>query len=304
VADRRQAPVSTVQEAPERLLLQLDWRVLRRLDGLLQGDYRTLLYGAGIDFTDLRDYQVGDDVRHIEWNVTARLNSPLVRQYTEDRELTAWFLLDRSPSMGFGPLDRPKGLVLVEFVTAMARLLTRGGNRVGAILYNNGIEQMIEARTGRKQVLRIARDLLRPPRMSGALTDLAGLLDRASRTIPRRSLVFMVSDFISEPGWERSLHLLSRRHEVVAIQLWDPREVELPNAGVLAFEDAETGEQLMVDTSDPVFRQRFSETVAKRAAHLRASTERVGVDLFPLSTEEDLTRALVRMSELRKRRFR
>ena len=131
---------------PEQVLQRLDWRVIRRLDGLLQGDYRTLFYGPGVDFADLREYEPGDDVRHIDWNVTARMDTPYVRQYVADRELTAWLLLDRSPSMGFGASDRPKEDVLTEFVATIARLLTRGGNRVGAVLYDNAVEQIIEPR--------------------------------------------------------------------------------------------------------------------------------------------------------------
>ena len=126
-------------ETPERLLSRLEWQVIRRLDGVLQGDYRTLFRGVGTDFRDLREYEPGDDIRHIDWNVTARLDAPFVREYSEDRELTAWLLLDRSPSMGFGPIERQKELVLRELATIFARLLTRGGNSVGAVLFDNEI---------------------------------------------------------------------------------------------------------------------------------------------------------------------
>lgn len=292
----------TTSPTPERILRRLDWQVIHRLDGLLQGDYRTLFYGVGIDFADLRDYQPQDDIRHIDWNVTARMNSPFVRQYVEDRELTAWFLLDRSPSMQFGLTERPKSLVLNEFVTTLSRLLTRSGNRVGAILYNNHVEQTIAPCTGRNQVLRLSHELLKPAANTGATTDLTGLIHAGLNSIKRRSLVFIVSDFMSDPGWERPLSLLSRRHELIAVRLLDPREIELPDAGVIVMEDAETGEQLFVDTSDPVFRHRFSEVTAAREATLRTSLKRAGVDLYTLSTEEDLAGALVRMAQLRKKR--
>jgi uncharacterized protein (DUF58 family) len=289
---------------PDQILQRLDWRVVRRLDGLLQGDYRTFFYGAGVDFADLREYDPGDDIRHIDWNVTARMDAPYVRQYTADRELTAWLLLDRSASMSFGPQERPKELVLTEFVATLARLLTRGGNRIGAIFYNNTVERIIEPRGGRNQVLRIARDLLRPPPDTGTATDLSGLLSVGLNTIKRRSLVFVISDFISEPGWERSLALLHQRHEVVAVRLWDPREVELPDAGVIVMQDAETGAQLFVDTSDARFRRRFQEAATAREERLQASVRRAGVDLYQISTEEDLVRAFVRMIEQRKRHQR
>ena len=290
---------------PERLLHQLEWRVIRRLDGLLQGDYRTLFYGTGTDFADLREYEPRDDIRHIDWNVTARMNSPYVRQYVEDRDITAWFLLDLSPSMGFGPAERPKELVLTDFVATLARLLTRSGNRIGAILYNNRIERTIPPRSGRNQVLRLMRDLLRESSApTGATTDLNELLNAGLNTLKRRSLVFVISDFISETGWERPLALLKRRHELIAIRLYDPRETELPNAGMIVIEDAETGEQLMVDTSNPIFRRRFQEASQRREATLKENTRRVGVDLFAISTEEDLVSAIVRMAALRKKRRR
>ena len=295
---------TNVQPTPERVLQRLDWTVIRRLDGLLQGDYRTLFYGVGVDFADLREYQPEDDIRHIDWNVTARMNTPFVRQYVEDRELTAWFLLDRSPSMSFGPLERPKELVLTEFVATLARLLTRNGNRVGAILYNNAVERTIKPRGGRNQVLHLAHFLLQPPANLGTATNLNGLIQAGLSSIKRRSLIFLISDFISEPGWERPLTLLSRRHELVAIRLWDPREIELPDAGVIVMQDAETGEQLFVDTGDPVFRRRFGEAAAAREERLKEHVNRAGVDLYAISTEEDLVGALVRMAELRKRRRR
>jgi uncharacterized protein (DUF58 family) len=288
---------------PEQLLHRLEWHVVRRLDGILQGTYRTVFRGAGLDFLDLREYEPGDDVRHIDWNVTARMDTPFVRQYAEDRELTAWLLLDRSRSMGFGPIDRPKELVLCELATTFARLLTRGGNRVGAILFDNELEETLPPRSSRDQVLALTRSLLRPPpENDGAVTDLARLLETANRTIRRRSLVVLVSDFITGPGWERPLSRLSERHEVVAIRLVDPREYELPDAGLIVVEDAETGEQLMVDSSDDEFRRRLRAAGEHREAELRAATLRVGVDISEVSTADDLVTAIVRIVESRKRR--
>jgi uncharacterized protein (DUF58 family) len=289
---------------PEQLLHRLEWQVVRRLDGLLQGSYRTAFRGFGTDFLDLREYEPGDDVRHIDWNVTARMDTPFVRQYAEDRDLTAWLLLDRSPSMGFGPIDRPKELVLCEIATTFARLMTRGGNRVGAILFDNEIEATMPPRSSRNQVLALARNLLRPARVNGAITDLAGLLAMANGTIRRRSLVIVITDFITGPGWERPLLRLTERHEVVAIRLLDPREYELPDAGVIVVEDAETGEQLVVDSSDTEFRHRLREAGEQREVDLREATLRAGVDIYEVSTADDLARALARIVEARKRRFR
>jgi uncharacterized protein (DUF58 family) len=195
--------------------------------------------------------------------------------------------------------------VLTEYVATLARLLVRSGNRVGAILYNRRVEQTIPPRGSRNQVLRIMRAILNQPSEAGGVTtDLSKLLDAALNTFKRRSLVFVISDFISEPGWERPLSLLNRRHELIGIRLWDPREVELPNAGMIVVEDAETGEQLLVDTGHPQFRRRFQEAADRREAELKTTLKRAGVDLFGISTEEDLVGAIVRMASLRKRRRR
>jgi uncharacterized protein (DUF58 family) len=290
--------------APERLLQRLDWQVIRRLDGLLQGDYRTLFRGQGVDFADLREYAYGDDVRAIDWNVTARMDTPYVREYLEDREITAWFLLDLSPSVDFGTADRDrrKRAVLIDFVATLARLLTRHGNRVGAVVYGRRVERTIPARGGRIQVLRLINDLLAQPRFTSApTTDLTTLLEAGQHAIKGRSLVFIVSDFISVPGWERPLGVLTRRHEVLAVRLVDPRELALPDVGPLLLEDAETGEQLYVDTGDPAFRRRFREAAERREVTLSTAFRRSGVDAVSLSTDEDLVRAIVRMAARRRR---
>jgi len=289
---------------PDRVLRRLEWHVIRRLDGRLQGDYRTLIRGQGTDFRDLREYEPGDDVRHVDWNVSARMDALYVREYTEDRELSAWLLLDRSPSMGFGPVDRTKERLLCDFTTTIARLLIRNGNRVGALVDDNQVLRTIPPRQGRDQVLLLLRDLLGPAEPTGTVTDLSRLLERASRVIKRRSLIVLVSDFISEPGWERPLARLNERHEVVAVRLFDPREYDLPDAGLIAVQDAETGEQLMVDSSDPEFRRRLRRAGEERAIAVRDSARQAGVDLHVISTDDDLVEAFVRIVESRKRHRR
>ncbi len=290
---------------PERILQRLDWHVIRRLDGLVQGDYRTLFYGHGLDFADLREYQPEDDIRYIDWNVTARMDTPYVRQYVEDREITAWFLLDLSPSMDFGMRESQKRSVLIDIVTTLARLLTRQGNRVGAVFYGNKVERLIPAHGGRLQVLRLIDELLKQPQLPKApFTDLSPLLEAGVYAVKRRALIFIVSDFISAPGWERPLRLLGQRHETLAIRLWDPRELELPDVGPLIMEDAETGEQLYVDTRDKGFRQRFAAAAQQREATLNETFKRAGIGVLPLSTEEDLLRALVRFANRRRRQRR
>lgn len=288
---------------PERLLQRLDWTVIRRLDGVLQGEYRSLFTGAGLDLAEIREYTAEDDIRYMDWNVTARMGTPYVRQYHEDREINAWFLLDLSPSVDFGTVNALKRDYLIEFVGVMARLLTRHGNRVGAIFYGSHIDKVIPAAGGKLQVLRIINDLQKEPKLRRApFTSLSTLLNAANNFVRRRSLVFIVSDFISEPGWETPLRLLTQRHEVLAVRLWDPREVDLPDIGMVVIEDAETGEQLFVDTHDKKFRERFHQAAQKREREISTAFKRAGVDALPLSTEDDLVKAILRFANLRKER--
>lgn len=304
---------------PEQLLRRIEWTVIRRLDGLLQGDYRTLLRGFGIDLADLREYQAHDDVRYIDWNVTARLQTPYVREFLEDREVTAWFLLDLSGSVNFGSGEVRKRELSAAFTAVLARLLTRHGNRVGALFYQGAGSlacDVIPARAGRRQVLHLLDRILHTRDSGNAAvpkkpqanapasmeTNLAVLLAQAQTVMKRRSVVFIVSDFISTPGWERAVSLLARRHEVIAVRLYDPLELELPDLGFVMMQDAETGEQLFVDTHERGFRKRFAEAAARREATLRQALSEAGIDCLELSTDNRLDEALLRFIQLRKRR--
>jgi uncharacterized protein (DUF58 family) len=286
---------------PEAVLRRLEWTVLRRLDGLLHGDYRTLFRGHGLDLAELREYQPGDDVRHIDWNVTARLDTPYRREYHEERDITAWFLVDLSRSIDFGASVEKRAIV-TGFVAVLARLLMRHGNRVGALVYGNRIETMIPARAGRRHVLHLLHRLTRRAEGASQATRLAELLAGAGHVLKRRSLVFVVSDFISEPGWEKPLAELARRHELVAVRVTDPLESELPDFGIVALQDPETGEQLCIDTHERGFRQRYAALAASRAAAMRAAFAKARVDLVELSTDAPLLDALVRFAARRRRR--
>jgi uncharacterized protein (DUF58 family) len=315
------AAPATVRDTPERVLRRLEWTVLRRLDGLLQGDFRTLWRGAGLDLADLREYQHHDDVRHIDWNVTARLQQPYVRQFHEDREMSAWFLVDLSGSIDFGSGAVKKLRVSSEFVALLARILTRHGNRIGALFYDQGVQGMLPAGGGRLHVLHLLSRLLPRPqalvpaqakrrwfsrRAAGpaavSATHLADLLDAAGRVLKRRSTVFLVSDFISEPGWQAPLGRLAQRHDVVVVRVLDPTERRLPDLGLLVMRDAETGEELVVDTSDAGFRARYALAADRREAELQSAFGAAGVDALELATDDDLTEAVLRFVDLRRRR--
>ena len=312
------------RSTPERILQRIEWQVIRRLDGLLQGDYRSLFYGYGVDFADLREYQPEDDIRYIDWNVTARMDTPYVRQYIEDREITAWFLLDLSASMDFGAAQNLKQMVLVDFVATFARLLTRHGNRVGALMYTGqspathpptrrpterGIDLVVPAKGGRIHVLRLVNDLLlrteaQKTARPASTTQLASLLESGLHTLKKRSLVFIVSDFFSAPGWERPLRQLNQRHEVLAVRVLDSRELELPDIGPIIVEDAESGEQVYVDTHDRGFRSRFQEVVRQHEGALKTIFNHAGVDLLTISTEDDMVGSIMRFASVRKQRQR
>jgi uncharacterized protein (DUF58 family) len=294
-----------MRPSADAILRRLEWTVIRRLDGLLQGDYRTLFRGAGLDLADLREYQHHDDVRHIDWNVTARLQIPHVREFTEDRELNAWFLLDLSGSVDFGSRERTKRSVSTEFVAVLSRLLTRHGNRVGALLYGSSVDAVLPARHGRTHVLNLLQRMRHyeaPPTRSE--TQLRGLLEGARRMIPRRSMLFVVSDFVSTPGWHSALAELALRHEVLAVRLYDPAELELPDLGLVTIQDAETGEQLFVDTHDAAFRERFMQAAEQHERELRGALTHAGVDTLELATDDDLVDAIMRFAEMRRQRSR
>jgi uncharacterized protein (DUF58 family) len=277
----------------DRLLLRLEWRVVRRLDGRMQGAYRTPRRGSGLDFAGLRPYVEGDDARHIDWNVTARLDEPHVREFIEDRELTAWLVLDRSASMVVGGPGRGKQDMLAELALILARLLGRNGNRVGALLYDAGTVRIVPPGTGRGHALRIGRELDRAPASrAAATTDLAAMLD-AIASLARRCLVVVISDFIGTGEWQRPLIRLAHRNDVVVLRVVDSADDALPEAGLIVVEDAETGEQVLLDSADPWFRTRFRDGVEERDAELRTGMRRAKVPLHRVDTAGDLLQTLL-----------
>ena len=291
----------------DQLLRQLEWSVIRRLDGTLQGDFRTLMRGGGVDLADLREYQLHDDVRHIDWNVTARLQVPHVRMFLEDRDLSCWLLLDLSGSVHFGSADTTKLAVSEGFVATLARVITRHGNRVGAVFYGQQVDGVLPPGSSRLHVLNLLQQMRAPRRAAKGerrTTALADLLRSAETLIRRRSLLVVVSDFISTPGWQDGLARLARRHDVVAVRLLDPMEMELPDVGLVTVEDAETGEQIFIDTSDPAYRERYAAIAQQQEAALREALGRSGADVLELATDDDLLDALLRFAQLRRSKLR
>jgi uncharacterized protein (DUF58 family) len=289
----------------EAVLRRLEWTTLRRLDGLLHGDYRTLLRGVGLDLADLREYQFHDDVRHIDWNVTARMQTPYVRQFSEDRDMNAWFLVDLSPSANFGSGRMSKGEMSIEFVALIARMLTQHGNRAGVMLYGSNVDTVLPPRADRRHVLQMIHLMTHRPAGSAVTsTQLDVLLRRATETIKRRSTIFIVSDFITDDGWQQPLMQIAQRHDVIAVHVTDPLEQTLPNVGLMTLEDPETGEQVFVDTTDPALRARYAELTRLQTSTLTRALTHAGAEKLTLFTDQSLIDNVVRLVEARKRKPR
>ncbi|WP_216327231.1 DUF58 domain-containing protein [Deinococcus aestuarii] len=295
-------------EPPAQLLRRLEFRVVRRLDGFLFGDYRGLFYGPSLDLAEVREYQPGDEVRRIDWNVTARSGRLHVRQYREERELTAWLIVDTSPSMNFGTRRVLKRELAREFAGVASLVITRHGDKIGAITFGAS-SGMAPPRGGRAQALAVMNLLSRgtPDAAPGSATDLATALTAVERTLRRRALVFVVSDFLETAqrgagGWAGALGRLAQRHDVVAVRVSDPAERQLPDVGGLRMRDPETGEELWLDTSDPGVRAAHARLVGERDQALKRTLQSAQVDLLDLGTERDPVGPLLRFAAVRRGR--
>jgi uncharacterized protein (DUF58 family) len=278
---------------PEALLRALDLSIGRRVEGLLAGDYRSALLGQGSELALIRPYVPGDDVRRIDWNVTARTNEPHVRVDLAERVLVTWLVLDVSPSMQFGTADRRKTDVAEGVAIALGHLATRRGNRLGVVTFGDGEPKAVPPRQGRMGLIGLLTALQRePPRRGAGATSLADGIARAGTLARQRSLVVLVSDFRGPSDWRRALLELASRHDVLAVEIRDPREQELPNVGPLWLVDPETGRQLRVDTRSARLRARFAEAAEADRVRLVGLLASVGVRHVVLSTEGDWLRVL------------
>jgi uncharacterized protein (DUF58 family) len=289
-------------ETPEKVLRRLEFKVVRRLDGFLFGDYTGIFYGPSLDLAEVREYQPGDEVRRIDWNVTARMHRLFVRQYLEEKELTAWLLVDLSPSMRFGTRRELKRDTAIEFAGVASYIISRHGDKVGLIGFP-GRGVYVPPRGGRIHALRIIHELssLGDTDRPG---DLGTGLRQAAPVLRRRSLVFVVSDFLGPDGWEHPLRELARRHDLIAVRIDDPAERELPDVGGMPVRDPESGEQLWVDTSDPKVRQAYRTLMADRRAQTDQMFRNARVDVLDLSTAEPLVDPLLKFVTYRRRKGR
>jgi uncharacterized protein (DUF58 family) len=296
--------------APEQALRRLELVVTRRLDGLLQGDHLGLVPGPGSELAEAREYHPGeDDVRRMDWNVTARTTVPHVRDLVADHELETWALVDRTASMDFGTALMEKRDLAVAAVAGVGFLTARAGNRVGAHIVGGGRVRRIPARTGRAHLLGLLRALLATPRAAPGTVDvpLAEAAERLRRSVHRRGLVVIVSDFLDgledldTPTWERPLRLLATRQQVLAVETVDPRELELPDVGLLTVVDPETGRRREVATASRQLRRRYAAAAAEQRAAVRAALRRGGAAHLQLRTDRDWVRDVVRHVVLQRR---
>ena len=293
---------STPRHAAE-VLRRLEIDVSRRLDGILHGDYRGLVPGHGSEPGEARVYQPGDDVRRIDWNVTARTAVTHLRESIADRELECWLVVDRSASLDFGTSVEEKRDVVLAASAGVGVLTARGGNRIGAVIVDGSGATTIPPRQGRKHLMSLLSRIEAAPRVDGrSALDLAGSLDRARSVARRRGLVVVISDFVDDPEtWRHQLAGLGVTHEVLCIEVVDPRELELPAVGVLSLVDAETGRVREIDTRRRKLRDAYAQAASEHRASVASAVRGAGADLLRLDTNGDWLGALVRHVERRRR---
>jgi uncharacterized protein (DUF58 family) len=281
-------------------LIEISTRGL--VNEVFSGEYHSVFKGQGMTFSEVREYQFGDDIRSIDWNVTARTGSPFVKVFEEERELTVMLVVDVSASGNFGTQERLKGEVAVELSAVLGFSAIKNNDKIGLILFSDRIEKFVPPRKGRKHVLRVLRELLYH-KPEGRGTDIGVALEYLSRVVSRRAVVFLVSDFMGE-NFFRPLSVVGKRHDLIAVRMRDEREAELPPIGLLEMEDPETGERLVVNTSDPAFREAFAQSAKRRREDLDRDFRRCQVDVIDIETGQPYVEPLMRFFQRRMRRFR
>lgn len=268
----------------------------------LAGEYESVFKGRGMEFDEVREYQVGDEIRSIDWNVTARMGEPFVKRYVEERELTVIFLVDLSASGAFGSTHQIKNEVAAELCALLAFSAIKNNDKVGLIVFTDRVELFVPPAKGTTHVLRLVRELLDfTPRQTK--TDISAGLEYLGRVTNKKSVIFLVSDFIGE-GFEHQLRVLGKRHDLIAVSITDPREVKMPNIGLIALEDAETGEQILMDTGSSAIRKEYRRLGAARQGRLRDLFRSMDIDQIEVFTNRDYVLDLVRFFRTRGRRSR
>jgi len=272
----------------------------KAVNDILAGEYESVFKGQGMDFEEVREYQPGDEVRSIDWNVTARMGHPFVKRFVEERELSVIFLVDLSASGAFGSSSRLKNEVAAEVCALLAFSAIKNNDKAGLVVFTDCIEMFIPPAKGSRHVLRLIRELLsfRPKQTR---TNISAGIEYLGRVSHKRSVVFLISDFLGT-GFKKSLHVLGRRHDLIAVSIADPRELCVPDVGLVELEDAETGERIILDTGDVAVRRRYERLGSERQGRLRELFRSLGVDHVEISTDRDYVRDLVGFFRTRERR--
>jgi uncharacterized protein (DUF58 family) len=290
---------------PPEILRQVKLIELRTrglVNSVFTGEYRSVFKGQGLEFSEVREYQPGDEVRTIDWNVTARMGRPFVKRYIEERELTVMLAVDLSGSERFGTVDRFKSELASELAAVVAMSAVRNNDRVGVVLFTDRIEYVVPPRKGRKHVLRIMRDLLSFDPV-GKGTDMIGVIDHLAKTLKQKAIVFLVSDFVAA-DIEHQLKILAQRHDVVAVTVEDPSERVLPDIGLARFVDPETGQQIEIDTSSSVVRRDFEKRVTEERDERRHLLRRLAIDEVPVRTDGNYIEPLLKFFRSRETQAR
>ena len=285
-----------------RKVRRIELRTRKLVNTVFSGEYHSVFKGQGMAFAEVREYHAGDDVRRIDWNVTARMGRPYVKVFHEERELTVIFVVDASASGDFGTVLQMKGEIGVEICALLAFSAIQNNDRVGLIIFTDEVEAFIPPKKGKKHVLRVIRELLyfRPTRRG---TDIGAALDYLNRVTTRKSVVFLVSDFLSA-GFDAPLRVASKRHDLIAMALEDPRERTIPNVGIVELEDAETGEEILVDTSDPYFREQQARLAREAVAGRDRLFRSTGVDRVEIRTDASYVEPLMQFFRMRALKIR
>jgi uncharacterized protein (DUF58 family) len=276
---------------------QIEIKTRGLVNEVFSGEYHSAFKGRGMEFAEVREYQPGDDIRTIDWNVSARQRKPFIKVFEEERELTVMLIVDISQSSQFGSAERMKGEIAVELAALLAFSAIKNNDKVGLILFTEKIELYIPPQKGKQHVLRVIRELLyfEP---SGTGTDLNAALEYLNRVTKRKATCFVISDFISD-DFKKSLQIVNKRHDMIAIHIRDPREISLPNVGLIEFEDAETGEVVLLDTGDAMFQEMFSDSNEKDDLDKIEFFKQIGVDLISVRTDKSYIDPIVRFFKSR-----
>mgnify|MGYP001596835919 CR=1 FL=1 len=281
---------------------RIEIRTRNVVESVLSGEYQSVFKGRGMEFSEVRTYNPGDDIRSIDWNVTARMGGPYVKKYVEERELTVMLVVDASASGGFGSVKQFKDEIAVELCALLAFSAIKNNDRVGLIIFTSEVEKYIPPKKGKNHVLRVIRELLyfKPEKKGTNIAEALGFLNRVQR---KKAVVFCVSDFIAPP-FEAPMRVAARRHDLIAITIADPREQELPDVGLIDLEDPETGHTLLVDTHDKNVRERYRQDAGRRTAALQSFFRAHGIDEIPIATEADYVEPLVKFFKKREKMYR